>query len=91
MKTWLKDPDAAGVPFTIDWGAKWLIGSDTISTSTWTVPTGITKDSDTKDAKTTTIKLSGGTAGSKYIITNKIVTANGITDERSFVIAVENR
>jgi hypothetical protein len=90
MTTWIKDPSAA-VPYTIDWGTKWLIGSDTIASSTWTVPSGITKVSDTHDTKTCTIKLSGGTAGQEYVIANKIVTVGGITDERSFTIRVEDR
>jgi hypothetical protein len=89
MQNWLKDPSAI-IPYTIDW-TKWLIGSDTISTSSWTVPSGITKDSDTHDTKTCTIKLSGGTAGQEYTITNKVVTTGGITDERSFTITIEDR
>jgi hypothetical protein len=89
MQNWLKDPSAI-IPYTVDW-TKWLIGSDTISTSSWTVPSGITKVSDTYDTKTCTIKLSGGTAGQEYVIANKIGTVGGITDERSFTIRVEDR
>jgi hypothetical protein len=51
----LKDPQAV-LDYGFDW-SKWL-GTDTISTSTWTVPVGITKDSDTHDTTTTTIWLS---------------------------------
>jgi hypothetical protein len=55
-----KDPDAV-LDYAIDWTDR--LGSDTISTSTWTVPSGITKDSDNKTTAKTTIWLSGGTVG----------------------------
>lgn len=87
-QTFLKDPSAV-LDYQINW-ATWL-GSDTISTSTWTVPTGITKDSDTKTTTTTTIWLSGGTAGREYNLVNKIVTAGGRTEERMIVIKVIQR
>lgn len=59
---------------------------ETISTVTWTVPDGITKDSDNKSAVTIhgvnysvntvcTIWLSGGTDGRNYDIACKIVTS----------------
>lgn len=70
---------------------------DTISTSTWTVPSGITKDSDSTASRTikgvtyaintlATIRLSGGTDGTDYRLTNRIVTANGYTYDHSIVI-----
>ena len=60
--------------------------SETISTTAWTVPTGVTKDSDAKTAVTirgvtyaantvATIVLSSGTAGTDYELVNKITTA----------------
>lgn len=84
----IKDPDAV-LDYGLDWTA-WLDG-DTISTSTWTVPEGITKDSDTKDTTTTTIWLSGGTDGSSYELTNHIVTAAGREDDRSITITMRER
>ena len=42
LTTFLKDPEAV-LDYTVDWGI-WL-DTDTISTSNWTVPAGITKDS----------------------------------------------
>jgi hypothetical protein len=84
----VKDPDAV-LDYQFDW-SDWL-GSDTVSTSTWTVPTGITKVTDTKTTTTTTIWLSGGTAGNEYTITNRIVTAGGRTEDRSFLIRAQNK
>jgi hypothetical protein len=83
-----KDPDAV-LDYTVDWST-WL-GADTISTSTWTVPTGITEDSETEDTTTTTIWLSGGTVGAQYELVNEIVTAAGRTENRTITIRVNER
>lgn len=80
-----KDPNAV-LDYLIDWSA--FLGTDTIATSTWIVPTGITKDSDTRTTTTTTIWLSSGTAGHTYELTNRITTAGGRTDDRTVLIAV---
>ena len=87
IATFVKDPDAV-LDYQINW-ATYLASGDTISTSTWVVPTGITKDSDTNATTTTTIWISGGTAGTTYTFTNRIVTASGRTDDRSIVIQVQ--
>jgi len=86
MKTFYKDPDAI-LDYQIDW-SDWLASSETISTSTWTVASGITEDSDAKTDTTTKIWLSGGTANTKYKITNRIVTNQSRTDDRSFYVYV---
>ena len=88
IATFYKDPNAV-LDYQIDWET-WL-DSDTISTSTWTVPTGITKDSDTNSTTTTTIWLSGGTAGTSYTLLNRVVTAGGRTDDRSITIIVREK
>lgn len=87
-QNFLKDPNSV-LDYVVNW-ASWL-DTDTISTSTWTVPTGITKASDTNTTTTATIWLSGGTAGTSYDIANKIVTAAGRTEERTITIVVDNR
>jgi len=88
LQHWNKDPDAV-LDYTIDWET-WL-GSDTISTSTWIVDSGLTKDSDTKTTTTTTIWVSGGTAGITYSIVNHIVTAAGREEDRTITIKVRER
>ena len=85
----IKDPNAI-LSYTIDWGTNYL-GSDTIATSTWTVPTGITQTSASNDTTNAVIWLSGGTAGQQYEVTNRIVTAGGLTDERTLTIIVKDR
>jgi hypothetical protein len=83
-----QDPSAV-----LDWGMSWSswLGTDTITTSTWTVQTGLTKGADTHDATTTTVWLSGGTLGTRYAVTNRVVTAGGRTDERTFHITIKDR
>jgi hypothetical protein len=88
--TFFKDPDAV-LDFAVNW-ATWLAAdSDTISTSTWTVPTGITEDSESETTTVATIWLSGGTAGVKYDLVNEIVTAGGRTANRTIRIHVMER
>jgi hypothetical protein len=89
IATFTKDPNAV-LDYQIDWTA-WLTGAETITTSTWTVPTGITKDSDSHTTALTTIWLSGGTAGTKYLLTNRIVTSAARTDDRTITISVKER
>ena len=87
-QTFVKDPDAT-LDYIIDW-SEWL-DTDTISTSTWTVPTGLTNVSDSNTTTTATIWLSGGTAGQRYTVSNRIVTAAGRTEDRSITIKVRQR
>jgi hypothetical protein len=83
----LKDPNA-----TLDYGFNWAswLGTDTITSSTWTV-TGATKDSDTHDTTTTTVWLSAGVVGTPIVAMNRIVTAGGRTDDRTMVITVREK
>ena len=87
-KRFVKDPNSV-LDFVIDWSA-WL-GSDTISTSTWTVTDGITKTVDTKTTTTTTIWLSGGTLNAEYECLCRIVTAGGRTEDCTITIVVESK
>ena len=75
--------------------------SETIVTTTWTVPTGITKDSDAKTGVTihgvtyaantvATIVLSSGVNGTDYDLVNKITTATR-TLEHTITIMCRNR
>ncbi len=83
-----KDPDAE-LDYRRDW-SKWLPEGDTIETSTWLVPDGITSESESHDDTTATIWLSGGTVGQSYEITNRITTTEGRTDDRTFTVAIRN-
>ena len=83
-----KDPNAT-LDYQINWSL-WL-GTDTIVTSTWVVPTGITRVSDSNGTTTTTIWLSGGTVSHDYELTNRIVTAAGRTEDRTITIQLREK
>lgn len=84
-----KDPNAT-LDYQVDWSA-WL-DTDTIIASTWVVPTGLTNASDAFTTTTATIWLSGGSLVTKaYVVVNRIATAAGRTEDRSFVIQMEER
>ena len=83
-----KDTHAV-MDFQINW-VTWLV-TDTIATSTWIVPDGLTKVSDSNTTTTTTIWLSGGTIGVLYELTNRITTAAGRTDDRTIRITVKEK
>jgi hypothetical protein len=80
-----KDP-AEVLDYSMDWKAR--LATDTISTSTWTVPSGITKNTDSFAATATTIWLSAGVLGKTYILTNTIVTAGGRTMDQSVALTM---
>lgn len=94
METFVKDPQEV-LDYGFDWNDTddpWLETGDTVSTSTWSIqPAGLTEDSNSKTDTTTMIWLSGGTVGSKYKVSNRIVTADGRTAERSFYVKVESK
>lgn len=89
VKTYLKDPDAV-LDYGFNW-SDWLATDETISTSTWTVPDGITEGSNAKTNIKTSVWLSGGTAGETYDVANKVVTSASRTDERTLSIRVVQR
>jgi hypothetical protein len=82
-----KDPSGKK-EYSLDW-SDWL-GSDTISTSTWTVPSGITKVTDSKTTTTTTVWLSGGSTGYNYLCTNHIVTIAGREEDQSIIVKIQD-
>jgi hypothetical protein len=84
-----KDPSDI-LDYEVDW-SEWLESTETLSSATWTVPTGLTStDTDIGDT-TATVWLSGGTAGTTYEVACKVVTTAGRTAERSFRVRCEDR
>ena len=84
-----KDPQAV-LDYAFDW-SDWLDSGETIASTTITVASGLTKDSDSESDGIVIIWLSGGTAGTSYTVACKIVTSSSRTDERSITIMVINR
>jgi CTP synthase (UTP-ammonia lyase) len=89
-QSFVKDVDSV-LDYKFDW-SEWLAASETISTHTVTVDTGLTKDSDeiTDTNTSVTVWLSGGTAGQKYKVNCEIVTNQDRTDQRTIVIKAVN-
>lgn len=88
MRTFSKDPNAV-LDYVMDW-ARWL-GTDTIVASVWVVPTGLVKTSDSHTDTQAKVWLSGGVKGRTFTVTNRITTAAGRTDDRSFLLEVNER
>lgn len=73
-----KDPHAIEW-FGVDWTERLrgdAVGAaDTIATSTWVVPAGLTAADTMSMSKVAGVKLSGGTLGERYRVTNRVTTA----------------
>jgi len=82
-----------GVGEILDYHEDWTtwLGADTIATSTWSVPAGITKASDSKTNTLATIWLTGGTLPEIYPCVNTITTAGGRTAVRTINIIMVPR
>lgn len=85
-----KDPHAV-LDYGWDW-TPWLAeDGDTLDASEWIVPAGLTVESSSHTTTHTTVWLSGGTAGQSYVITNRVTTVGGRTDDRSFTLRCMER
>jgi hypothetical protein len=82
-----KDPDEV-LDYKIDWTDR-LEDDETILSSTWIVPVGLTQNSSITQAKTTTVWLSGGaTLGKIYKVLNRVVTSGGRTMDQTVELKV---
>lgn len=91
MKSFIKDPDAT-LDYSFDWSL-WL-ASDSIIASVWSINQSglsIIPASESFDATSTTLFLTGGADGEKYEVTNTITTNASRTDERSILIRIRQR
>lgn len=80
-----KFPDEK-LDYTIDWTNP--LDGATISSSSFTVPSGLTKESESSSSSTTTVKLSGGALDEEYDVKNTIDTSGGLTQVRFLRIVV---
>ena len=87
--TFIKDPDAI-LDYGVDW-SNWLTDNETISSSDWDVPSGISKDSDSFSDTKTTIWLSGGTSGEEYRLINHIVTSQSRENDQTIKIRIREQ
>lgn len=89
MSQYLKDPDE-----TLDFGEDWsdvLVEDETISASEWTVPEGLTAESDSNTDTSTTVWLSGGTRGMVYAVENEVTTTASRVYVRTIYVKVVER
>jgi len=86
---WSKSP-LATLDYTESW-ANWLGDAEAITSSSWTVDSGLTKDSESDDGTTSTVWVSGGSVGTRYAMVCKIVTNEGREDARTLYVTVEDR
>lgn len=84
----LKDPEE-NAQIDVDWSA--VLETDTITSSNWTVPAGLTLVSSQNTTTTARAYLYAGVLGEHYYITNSIVTAAGRTTNRTFVVRIIDR
>jgi len=92
MSFYLKDP-AARVDYAIDWAG--YLDGQTIAASAWSVDPaeqgGIAVDEDSFELLRTAARLSGGTIGRSYMVSNLVTLSDGSADARSIVLRVEER
>lgn len=89
MDSHTKDPDAV-LDYDRDWST-YLEEGETITSSTWTVPDGLTEEPGGTHSDTVAkVWISGGTVGKSYVITNEITTSEGRIDDRSIKIKIKN-
>ena len=88
--TIVKDPDAI-LDYPFKW-TNWLaLISDTINSYTIISDPGINIVEDSNTTTHVIVWLSGGTVGTTYKVTCRIVTAGGRTDDRSIYVKIKER
>lgn len=83
-----KDPDSE-TDFAVDW-SNYLQTGESIASSTWEVPAGVTEETNSFTSSIATIWLSGGTLGEFYTLVNRITTDSvpARTEDASFTVAM---
>jgi hypothetical protein len=87
MTEFKRDPSAIK-DYGFDW-TSWLSSGDTILSSVWSAGTCVASAS-AVSSNTTMTFIGGGTAGESYRVTNRIITTQGRTEEKSFDMPVIN-
>ena len=90
VRSFQKDPDAS-LDFGFDW-TEWLESGDVVLSSAWTsTPSGLTLFGPDFGPTSTVTWLSGGEDGTEYLVTNRVTTRDGRTDDRTFAVSVIQR
>jgi hypothetical protein len=92
-----KDPGST-LNYSVDWAPSedceeegpWLDEGDTIAASTWSAtPAGLDEDDEDHTDTVATVLYSGGVLGTVYEVRNRITTAAGLIEFKTFQIAIE--
>lgn len=83
--TYLKTPSDV-LDYRVDWST-WL-GTDTITSSSWSIPSPLVTVLSQYTTTSTTVFLTGGSDGITYLVSNTINTTGGRTVTRSFQISI---
>ncbi|BCQ23179.1 hypothetical protein NK8_13040 [Caballeronia sp. NK8] len=89
VPSFIKDPQAV-LDFNWDWSA-WLGEEETIAEKSVTADTGITVNSSTIDGGVVVAWISGGVAGTAYVVACTIKTSAGRTETRRISVSVQLR
>lgn len=84
LQVFVKPPGSSN-DYTIDW-SEWLNTGDIISSSSWTVPAGLTAVASSFTDTETVIRVSGGVSCNSYELINMINTSGGELSTRSIVL-----
>ncbi len=92
IPTYVKDPNEK-LDYTIDYSEQLTLDADTISSSAWTVESGVTVESNSTGAQSATLWLSGGVDGTSYTCTNRVTTINNPSRiyEKKIVVTVREQ
>lgn len=85
---YIKDPESTtDFPGAFNWAVQ--LNGDTISSSTFSLPDGLTSVSTSNTDTAANIFVSGGSPGGVYRITNRIVTDGGRTWDKTIYVLVQ--
>ncbi|MGG9998665.1 hypothetical protein ACQU0X_01070 [Pseudovibrio ascidiaceicola] len=79
-----KDPDDKK-DYQLDWSRR-LSEVETLTSSSWSVPSGLVSSSEAFTDKTSTIWLQGGVADEQYRLTNHVTTSEGREYDQSVLL-----
>ena len=77
----------------LDYGIDWtffLATGETITTSVWTVDTGLVKSLEQNVNNVASLFVTGGVAGTVYKLVNSITTSAGRQDSRTIKLSCKN-
>ena len=86
---YIHDPESV-LDYNVDWNT-WLQAGETISSSSVTVPSGITKNSDNNALGIQTAWMTGGTRGTRYALVFHITTSAGRQEDRTLTLSVQDK